>query len=477
MKITRLTCTLLLGCLCLAACSSNPEHEGGERAGAGNRPELSEKALRLEADSLYRHARTLLDRGDYSTAITDYDKLINRYPFTDYGTQAELEKIFALYKSYKYDEAASAADRFLRDHPRHPKADYVQYLKGLIDSDRDQSLLDALPIDTSKRDVSSQRLAFSDFQILAVKYPNSRYLGDARKRMIALRDQVARHELSIVQFYVKRGAYIAAAKRAEEIMADFPGAPATGQALQLLETSYRQAGLNDDAQRIAKLIAANPGVLKPVRGKPLPRSGEVAAEDRAAAAEAPPAALPPAEQKKHKGGFFPWFTGLFSRFDTTKPENTYEIVIPTHHEATDAAATGGPNAGNTGGTTPSTSGAAKPADAATTPSSDQAATKTATPEPHHFSVTVGPSPEDEWHPADEKPKAANGSTAAAPTTGGTGAAVPPSPANPPGAAVQPQLKTSDTLGSEPATTGTAATPESTDATPAPAAASVASPKQ
>jgi outer membrane protein assembly factor BamD len=395
MKITRLTCTLLLGCLGGVACSSAPEREDVAKKPAATdaqakQPQLSEQDLRQEADALYRHARKSLDNGEYSSAVTDYDKLVARYPFTDYGTQAELEKIFALYKTYQYDEALSSADRFLRDHPRHPKADYVQYLKGLINFERDIGLLDSLPIDGSKRDVTNERLSYNDFALLALKYPNSRYIADARLRMIWLRNRVAQHELSIVHFYVKRGAYIAAAKRAETIVAEYPGAPATGEALQILERCYRKAGLTHVADDVAKLIAANPAVLKPVKAKPVRSETAVAADASAAAPE--PVQGTPETAESH--GFFSWFAGLFSFLDTTRPENTHQIVIPTRHD----------EGGNTSAPAdqPQAEAPAQPGNGSsnTTPKVDSQQPKS-----HGLRITAGPEPGNEWHPIDAPPAA------------------------------------------------------------------------
>lgn len=223
-------------------------------------PELSQREMRMQAGELYKLARESLDASDFQAAIDRYTQLSLRFPFTEYATQGELEKIYALYRSYDPDRATSAADRFLREHPRHPAVDYVQYLKGLINETRDQSLNEILSLgdSASKGDVSSEQRAFDEYSLLVQKYPNSKYVGDARLRMIALRNRIAEHELHVVRFYVSRGAYLAAAKRAEQIIAQYPGAPATYEALSMLETCYRQAGLTQQAEDARRLLAAQP---------------------------------------------------------------------------------------------------------------------------------------------------------------------------------------------------------------------------
>lgn len=400
-----LLCALVLCSLCLAACSSNPDREGRHGRDKEN-TQLTEQQLRQEADKLYRDARKSLDSASYSEAITKYDKLIARYPFSDYGTQGELERIFAQYKSYQYDDASSAADRFLRDHPRHPKADYVQYLKGLIDFDRSSSFLDFLPIDTSRSDVNNDRLAFNDFALLIQKYPSSRYVADARKRMIYLRDRIASHELSIVSYYQRRGAYLAAAKRAQAIIADFPGAPATAEALRRMRDSYQALGLKPEAEQAAELIAANPGLLHPEHEQSTPTKTVLT---QAPAPSAMPAAN--AEAPAQKGGVLSWFAGLFSRFDTSKPENTYTLVIPSGDKKSE------PADGSTG-----------------TAAADTAKS-------HHLSVSVGPDDANRWHPEDEKPsetaKPADAQTQAQTVPAPATTATPTAPATAPTATPPP----------------------------------------
>jgi outer membrane protein assembly factor BamD len=256
--------------LALAACSSDPSLPATNPFKGGK----SERELRLEADGLYRLARRSLDSADFQGANERYSQILLRYPFTDYATQAQLESIYAKYRAFDSDGALSTADRFLKEHPRHPRVDYVHYLKGLINFQRGESMLEGL-IDSSQQDVSFARSAFDDFALLTQRYPKSIYAGDARLRMVYLRNRIASHELSVVRYYIRRGAHIAAARRAEQIIADYPGAPATAEALVLLESSYREVGLVAQADEVRKLREANPGVTVPEAAPQVERPGGI----------------------------------------------------------------------------------------------------------------------------------------------------------------------------------------------------------
>lgn len=239
--------------LALAACASDPNALPPTNPFKGGK---SERELRLEADGLYRLARRSLDTADFQGAVQRYDQILLRYPFTDYATQAHLESIYAKYRAFDPEGALATADRFLKEHPRHPAVDYVYYLRGLINFQRGESLFDWL-VDSSRQDVGYARRAFDDFALLLQKYPASPYAADARLRMIDLRNKIAEHELSVVKYYVRRGAHVAAAKRAEKIIADYPGAPVSAEALALLEKSYRAVGLTQQAEDARRLLDAN----------------------------------------------------------------------------------------------------------------------------------------------------------------------------------------------------------------------------
>lgn len=238
----------------LAACSSNPDKAPARNPFKAG--EVSQREQRLQASQLYAAAHESLESSDYDVAVQRFNALATRFPFTEYAIQGQLETVYAEYRAYKSDEALIDADHFLRDFPRHAHADYVQYLKGLINFERERGIEGMLGLDVSKRDVTSLRRSFDDFQLLVQRYPNSKYIGDARLRMIDLRNRMADHEMTVVRYYMRRGAYVAAAKRAEQIVAQYPGSPITVEALESLEDAYRSVGLKDQAGDARKLYQA-----------------------------------------------------------------------------------------------------------------------------------------------------------------------------------------------------------------------------
>jgi len=218
-------------------------------------------------DRLYNEAKGALDAGYYSKAVQYYEFLETRFPFGVYGQQSLLDLAYAYYKTEKFDAAVSACDRFVRLYPQNPHADYAYYLRGLVNFGRGRGLTERfLPLDTSQRDTSSALQSFRDFSELVRKYPDSQYVPDAKKRMVYLRNLLAQHEVHVADYYMKRGAYVAAANRARFVVETYPRTPSVPDALVLMAKAYKvleMEGLSSDALRVLQLNYPNhPGLTE-----------------------------------------------------------------------------------------------------------------------------------------------------------------------------------------------------------------------
>ena len=211
----------------------------------------------MSAPELYDTAKESLQKGDYETAIRHFESLEARFPFGRYAQQAQLEIAYAYYKSGESDSAIAALDRFLNRHPRHPHADYAWYMKGRVNFERGAGFLDRLfPRDATERDNRSARQAFLDFSELLRRYPDSRYAEDAGRRAVFLHNGLARHEVNVAEYYMRRGAPVAAANRARFVLENYQRTPAVADALVVQVESYRMLGLHDlaeDAMRVLRL--------------------------------------------------------------------------------------------------------------------------------------------------------------------------------------------------------------------------------
>ncbi|MGD2112125.1 MAG: outer membrane protein assembly factor BamD, partial [Gammaproteobacteria bacterium] len=221
-------------------------------------PEQVDKTKDWSASQLYSAAKEAMNDKNYEQAIDYFEKLEARYPFGRYAQQAQLEIAYAYYKYDEPDSAIAAAERFIKVNPRHPNVDYAWYLKGLTNYTRGRTLLDrVLPQDVSERDLGTMRDAYDDFYQLVKRYPNSKYAADSSQRMVHLRNNMARYEIHVAEYYMRRGAYVAAANRAATVIEDFQRTPAVPDALILMIRAYRKLDMENLAADALRVLSLN----------------------------------------------------------------------------------------------------------------------------------------------------------------------------------------------------------------------------
>lgn len=210
------------------------------------------------AARLYDEASSELDGGNYERAIDLYEKLEARYPFGRYAMQSQLDVAYAHYRADEPEEAIAAADRFIKLYPQNPFVDYAYYLKGIVNYNRSVGFLDRyIPTDPSQRDPGAALDAFSDFGVLVERFPDSRYTEDARQRMLFLRNNLAKHEVNVARYYMRRGAYLAAANRANYVIERFQRTSAVESALEVLIDAYQALGKTAMAADVQRVLEVN----------------------------------------------------------------------------------------------------------------------------------------------------------------------------------------------------------------------------
>ena len=243
----------------LTACSSLSQ----------NSDALSGKSV----EEIYALAKVQMENASYEKAIKLFETLQSRYPYGRYAQQALLETAYAYYKQEEPESALSAVERFIKQYPNHSSVDYAYYLKGLIHFNEDLGLFgDATQPDMSERDPQEAREAFDAFRDLVTRFPASKYAADSRLRMQFLASTLARHEIQVAGYYLRRGAYVAAINRANGILSEFPRTTGSRDALQIMVQAYDALGitdLRDDTQRVLDLNISQDGIRPTPKESPL----------------------------------------------------------------------------------------------------------------------------------------------------------------------------------------------------------------
>lgn len=232
-------------------------------AGCGSSPKDDDKG---SAEKLYAEAREDMAAGSYDRAIKTLERVEGRAAGTLLAQQASLELAYAYWKTGERAQALTTIDRFIKNHPSSPALDYALYLKGLVNFNDNLGILSAIARqDLSERDQQASRDAYQAFKQLVDQFPASRYSPDARLRMDYIVNALAEYELHVARYYYRRGAYVAAANRAQQALRDYEHSPSTEEALYIMAQSYDRLGLDelrDDADRVLKRNFPGSGFLR-----------------------------------------------------------------------------------------------------------------------------------------------------------------------------------------------------------------------
>ncbi|HSW06895.1 outer membrane protein assembly factor BamD [Aquabacterium sp.] len=224
----------------LAGCSSDPKFDDAKG----------------DVDKLYADAKEDLNAGSYERAIKALERIEGRAAGTLLAQQALVDMAYAQWRMGERVQAVATLDRFIKVHPSSPAMDYALYLKGLVNFIDNVGILSGISRqNVSERDQQASRDSYQAFRQLVEQFPASKYTPDARLRMDYIVNSLAEYEVHVARYYYRRGAYLAAANRAQQAVRDYQQTPASEEALYILAVSYDRLGLKDlstDADRVLK---------------------------------------------------------------------------------------------------------------------------------------------------------------------------------------------------------------------------------
>ena len=207
---------------------------------------------------LYRMAQDRINAQNYMGAVESLARIERFYPFGVYAEQARADLIYAHYMTGDYDQAYAASEKFIRLYPRNTNIDYAYFMKGMTGYYADDGLLGNLfSLSLAKRDTSGAMQSYADITEFLIRYPESEYIDSARERLIFLRNLIASSELDGAEYYMKRGAYLAALNRANYVLKNIPNSTETQRALDIMKRSFIELGYEDYAEKISSVEVIN----------------------------------------------------------------------------------------------------------------------------------------------------------------------------------------------------------------------------
>ncbi len=232
---------LLIAAVALAGCASNDEP-------------MSEVENITEA---YNKAKESIRGGNYRRGIQIFEAIQAYYPFSELARQIQLELMYAYYKSGRQEQAIEAADTFMRENPIDPRVDYALYIRGLAYYEESPGMLERwFKKDVTMRPPKDVQLAYSSLRQLVERFPASQYAADAEQRIIAIKNRLADYENHVADYYLRRGAYVAALNRAKSSLEQFNGATGNARSLEIMAAAYEELGMVELAADTRRVLAA-----------------------------------------------------------------------------------------------------------------------------------------------------------------------------------------------------------------------------
>src|SRR5271168_4253707 len=202
----------------------------------------------VPASKTYDQGLEKLANGSPAEAAKKFTDLGKQYPSSDWARKGLLMTTYANYQAGDYSSAETSAERYLKDYPNSPEADYILYL---------QANSYYMQIPDISRDQEKTAKALEAFQAVVQKYPKSEYAEDAKYKIQVTTDQLGGKEMSIGRFYLNRRNYTAAINRFRAVLTNYQTTRHSEEALYRLVEAYMGLGVTDEAQTAAAVLGHN----------------------------------------------------------------------------------------------------------------------------------------------------------------------------------------------------------------------------
>lgn len=227
-------------------------------AGCASTPDQEDDVSKWSANKLYKEAKESIKVKDFLSAVDYLESLEGKYPFSPYTKQARLDLAYVYYLQGEAESTIAAADRFIKLHPQHPRVDYAYYLRGAaLFEEYTGFFAETFKQDPAHRNASGARRAYSYLAELIQRFPKSAYAKDAEQRLVHLRNRLAKYEISVAQYYLKRDAFVAAVNRGKYVLENFEQTPAVADALVIMVKAYRKMDMPDLANDTMRVLTLN----------------------------------------------------------------------------------------------------------------------------------------------------------------------------------------------------------------------------
>ena len=202
----------------------------------------------VPASKVYDQGLGKLANGAPQEAAKKFTELGKQYPGSDWARKGLLMTTYANFTAGAYDDAATSAERYVKEYPKSEEASYALYLQA---SSNYAQILDI------SRDQDRASKALELFKRVVAEYPKSEYVDDSKFKIQVTTDQLAGKEMSVGRFYLNRRNYTAAINRFRNVLTNYQTTRHSEEALYRLTEAYLGLGITDEAQTAAAVLGHN----------------------------------------------------------------------------------------------------------------------------------------------------------------------------------------------------------------------------
>lgn len=203
------------------------------------------------ATELYEAGLKHMQRGYYTRALEEFNRVRNYFRDDPLSVKAELAIADVYFKKGDFEQARFAYEEFATYHPRHENLDYVTWRTGQSIYKRASKF--------AGRDQTATRNAVNVWTGFDTRFPDSEHADDVARLLGRARNRLAAKELFIARFYADRDAWGAVADRTRGLVTRYPDAASVPDALQLLGTSLHAWGDVEAARAVREQLAGIDG--------------------------------------------------------------------------------------------------------------------------------------------------------------------------------------------------------------------------
>ena len=224
---------LIIFSILLISCSSNKKQNS---------------SVQLNETDIYKNGLSSLANENYNKAIKEFDSLSLNHPFSSLAKKSEIMTAYSLFQNNEIKKSISKLENFIEMNPKDEFSSYAHYLLAMNYY---------VQISIQGRDPILSKKALNAFRLLIIKYPKSKYAKDAKLKIQLIKNTLARNELNIGKFYLKKNAPASSIKRFKNILQNYQKTSVIPETLYRLTEALLMIGLKQEAAKSNALLKYN----------------------------------------------------------------------------------------------------------------------------------------------------------------------------------------------------------------------------